>query len=66
MISNERISFIDKKRVVMLLSNAYNPDDRVRNEALALGSENYDVHIIAWDRFLDKPKEEIIDVIKDK
>jgi len=45
-------------RVVMLLSNAYDPDDRVRNEALALHTEGYEVVILAWDRFGSKPKEE--------
>lgn len=56
-ISGKRI------RVVMLLSNAYNPDDRVRNEALALDHLKYDITILAWDRFLDKPQQEVIDGI---
>ncbi len=55
--SNEKI------KVVMLLSNAYNPDDRVRNEALTLDHLKYDVTILAWDRFLDKPYQEVIDGI---
>ena len=46
----------------MLLSNAYNPDDRVRNEALAL-KDSGDIVIIAWDRFLDKPQQEVTDGI---
>jgi len=47
----------------MLLSNAYNPDDRVRNEALTLNHKKFDVTILAWDRFLDKPQQEVIDGI---
>ncbi len=50
-------------KIVMLLSNAYNPDDRVRNEALALDHSKYDITILAWDRFLDKPQQEVIDGI---
>jgi glycosyltransferase involved in cell wall biosynthesis len=34
----------------MLLSNPYNPDDRVRNEALALMEIGCAVTILAWDR----------------
>lgn len=51
----------DGKHVVMLLSNAYNPDDRVRNEALALLANNYDVTVVAWDRFLSNPQTETIE-----
>lgn len=47
----------------MLLSNAYNPDDRVRNEALALDQAKYEIIILAWDRFFDKPRQEVIDGI---
>lgn len=53
----------EKVKVVMLLSNAYNPDDRVRNEALALDHARYDITILAWDRFLDKPRQEVRDGI---
>lgn len=52
-----------RKRVVMLLSNGYNPDDRVRNEAMALNAALYEVIILAWDRSLDKPEHEIKDGI---
>lgn len=52
-----------KSRVVMLLTNAYNPDDRVRNEAIALTDANYEVIILAWDRLLKKPKVEVVDQI---
>lgn len=56
----------ERTRVVMLLSNAYNPDDRVRNEALALDHSKYEITILAWDRFLDKPRQEVIDGISIK
>ncbi len=42
----------------MLLSNPYNPDDRVRNEALALCEAGYEVTILAWDRDCTRPEEE--------
>jgi glycosyltransferase involved in cell wall biosynthesis len=42
-------------RVVMLLSNPYCPDDRVRNEALALKNNGYEVYILAWDREGTRP-----------
>jgi len=37
-------------KVVMLLSNPFNPDDRVRNEALVLIELGYQVILLAWDR----------------
>jgi glycosyltransferase involved in cell wall biosynthesis len=48
------------KKVVMLLSNSYNPDDRVRNEALALIEVGYDVTILAWDRDGTHPVKEML------
>jgi glycosyltransferase involved in cell wall biosynthesis len=42
--------------VIMLLSNPYHPDDRVRNEALALCENGYKVTILAWDRTGRLPK----------
>jgi glycosyltransferase involved in cell wall biosynthesis len=63
MDSNNK-NFLQKKtRIVMLLSNAFNPDDRVRNEALALSDLKYNVIIVAWDRFFNKPQQEVIDGI---
>jgi len=47
----------------MLLSNGYNPDDRVRNEAMALNAAGYEIIIIAWDRSLDKTEQEVQDGI---
>jgi len=45
----------------MLLSNPYNPDDRVRNEALALYNAGYSVTILAWDRDCIRPEREVQD-----
>jgi glycosyltransferase involved in cell wall biosynthesis len=45
-------------RVLMLLSNAYRPDPRVRKEALALLERGYQVTIIAWDRQTELVPEE--------
>src|SRR5262245_60730858 len=36
--------------VLMLLTNAYDPDPRVRQEALSLIGMGCRVHILAWDR----------------
>ena len=48
-------------RVVMLLSNPYNPDDRVRNEALALRDAGHEVTILAWDRDCTRPEQEKVE-----
>lgn len=42
-------------RVLMLLTNAYDPDPRVRQEALALIRLGCQVRILAWDRDLKSP-----------
>lgn len=44
--------------VLMLLTNAYEPDPRVRQEALALIGMGCRVTILAWDRDLKHPAEE--------
>ena len=44
--------------VLMLLSNAYRPDPRVRKEALALLERGIQVTIIAWDRQSELAPEE--------
>ena len=41
--------------VLMLLTNAYDPDPRVRQEALALVRMGCRVRILAWDRDLKSP-----------
>jgi glycosyltransferase involved in cell wall biosynthesis len=43
------------KTVLMLLTNAYDPDPRVRQEALALIGMGCRVRILAWDRNLKAP-----------
>ncbi|HTY46197.1 MAG TPA: glycosyltransferase, partial [Methanomassiliicoccales archaeon] len=45
-------------RVLMLLTNEYRPDPRVRKEAVALTKNNYSVTIISWDRNKKHPKSE--------
>lgn len=52
------------ERVVVLLSNPFRPDPRVRKEARSLAEAGYDVTILAWDRECDFPMEETIDSIK--
>jgi len=48
------------KTVLMLLTNAYDPDPRVRQEALALLAMGCRVRLLAWDRDLkSKPAETI-------
>lgn len=47
--------------VVMLLSNCFDPDPRVYNEAQALLEGGYRVTIVAWDRERTRPANETID-----
>jgi glycosyltransferase involved in cell wall biosynthesis len=49
-----------KVKAVMLLSNSYNPDDRVRNEALALQEAGYVINLLAWDREGTHPEQELL------
>jgi glycosyltransferase involved in cell wall biosynthesis len=44
--------------VLMLLTNAYDPDPRVRQEALALIGLGFRVRLLAWDRDLKSPETE--------
>ena len=39
-----------KSSVLMLVSNEFLDDPRVRAEAFALARKNWNIHIIAWDR----------------
>jgi glycosyltransferase involved in cell wall biosynthesis len=48
----------------MLLSNCFDPDPRVHQEAKALRDDGYDITVIGWDRDLKKPAHEEIDGIK--
>lgn len=50
-------------RVVMLLSNCFDPDPRVYNEARSLVKNGYHVTIVAWDRERIRPASEVIDGI---
>src|SRR4030042_5588982 len=53
-----------RKRVLMLLTNAFEPDPRVHQEALSLIQNGYDVSLLCWDRDRKFPPEEVIDGIK--
>lgn len=48
----------------MLLTNAYDPDPRVRQEALTLIRLGYRVHLIAWDRDLKAPPSECLEGVE--
>ena len=45
----------DSATILMLLTNAYDPDPRVRQEALALISMGCNVRLLAWDRDFKAP-----------
>jgi glycosyltransferase involved in cell wall biosynthesis len=47
-------------KVIMLLSNPFEPDVRVHKEAKALVENGYDVEIIAWDRNRQYAKREVV------
>jgi glycosyltransferase involved in cell wall biosynthesis len=51
------------KTVLMLLTNAYDPDPRVRQEALSLLGMGCRVRILAWDRDLKRPAVESMEGI---
>ena len=48
-------------KVLMLLTNAYDPDPRVRQAALALTDMGCSVRILAWDRDFKAPASECIE-----
>lgn len=50
-------------KVAMLLSNPFQPDDRVQHEANALAQKGYQVTILAWDRSGKYPQDEQFGVI---
>ena len=56
----------DKKRVIMLLTNAFEPDVRVYKEASYLISKGFSVTILCWDKDLSKnyPEEETVEGIQ--
>jgi glycosyltransferase involved in cell wall biosynthesis len=51
-------------KVLMLLSNCFEPDPRVYAEAHALVTRGYRVRILAWDRDRKRPEREVIDGIE--
>ena len=50
--------------ILMLLTNAYDPDPRVRQEALSLIGMGYRIHLLAWDRDLKAPASECIEGVE--
>jgi glycosyltransferase involved in cell wall biosynthesis len=50
--------------VLMLLTNAYDPDPRVRQEALGLIGMGCRVRLLAWDRELRSPKFECMEGVE--
>ncbi|MDX1983182.1 MAG: glycosyltransferase [Bryobacteraceae bacterium] len=50
--------------VLMLLTNAYEPDPRVRQEALALTAAGCRVRLLAWDRDLKHPARESMEGVE--
>ena len=50
--------------VLMLLTNAYDPDPRVRQEALALIRMGCRVRLLAWDRDSKSPKFECMEGVE--
>ena len=54
------------KTILMLLTNAYDPDPRVRQEALALIAMGCRVHLLAWDRDLKAPAAQCMEGVEVK
>jgi len=54
---------MSRAKVLMLLTNAFDPDPRVHREAVALVEDGYNVEILCWDRDLKAPLREIVDGI---
>lgn len=52
------------KTILMLLTNVYDPDPRVRQEALALIGMGCRIKILAWDRDLKAPASEIMEGVE--
>lgn len=52
-----------QKKIVMLLSNGFDPDPRVYQEAISLIKHDFDVTIIAWDRDKKMVKNEVYEGI---
>ena len=54
----------EKKKVVMILTNGFNPDIRVYKEALYVAQKEYNVEILCWDR--EKKHQKDIEILNDK
>ena len=52
------------KKIIMLLTNAFEPDPRVYQEAKSLINNGYDITIICWDRDYKKQAFEKINAIE--
>lgn len=50
------------KKVVMILTNRYDPDVRVYKEAKYLVKQGFNVEILCWDRENHYPKEEFVEI----
>lgn len=53
-----------KRKILMLLTNAYEPDPRVREEAVSLIAAGYRVRILAWDRDLKSSAREELEGVE--
>jgi len=62
--SNQQPAAGNQKRVLMLLTNAFDPDPRVHLEARSLVENGHSVTILCWDRDYKLPPCEVIDGIK--
>ncbi|SDT96836.1 glycosyltransferase family 4 protein [Desulfobacula phenolica] len=54
----------NNNKILMLLSNAFDPDPRVHREATALVTAGYDVTVLCWDRDFKSPAGETIDGVR--
>jgi len=59
-----RHTLMPAKTVLMLLTNAYDPDPRVRQEALSLIGMGCRVRLLAWDRDLKAPPTECMEGVE--
>ncbi|MFQ5884197.1 MAG: glycosyltransferase family 4 protein [Thermoplasmata archaeon] len=50
--------------MIVLLSNPFRPDPRVRKEVRSLSGGGYDVRVLAWDRECIFPEEESVDGVR--
>src|SRR5690242_16984665 len=66
MASGERgiLAAKEQRTVLMLLTNTYDPDPRVRQEALALLQLGWRVRLVAWDRDRKHPATEVAEGVE--